>query len=159
MLGAKVEYGEDENNHRHPGIGLSYLSFDWTNENLLMKARMEIDAHKLPPALRPLDAELSFDDIASQGIMIDEKCLNPTAQTHAQMFSVTITISTRRPPWFFIPWEGLDYGQSTRLHRRRSTAMDFAISGVVRTVLVSTNDRVRGMQARFRQYQKAPALL
>jgi len=133
MLGANVEYGEDHNNHRHPGIGLSYLSFDWTNENILMKARMKIEASKLPPALRPMDAELSFDDIASQGIMIDERCLNPTASATSQMFSVTITISTRRPPRFQIPWEGPDHGYSTRLHRRRSTAMDFAISGIVST--------------------------
>jgi len=136
MLGAKVEYGEDHSNHRLPGIGLSYLSFDWTNENILMKARMDIDASKLPPALRPMDAELSFDDVASQGITIDEKCLNPTAHMQSRKFSVTITISTRRPPKFFIPWEGPEYGQSTRLHRRRSTAMDFAISGIVSFLLV-----------------------
>jgi len=131
MLGAKVEYGEDFNNRRVPGLGLSYLSFDWTNEKILMKARMNIEASKLPPALRPLDAELSFDDIASQGIMMEEKCLNPSSSPHTQIFSVVLTLSTRRPPRFFIPWEGPAFSQSTRLHKRRSTAMDFAICGTV----------------------------
>ena len=32
MLGAKVEYGEDFDNRRVPGLGLSYLSFDWMDQ-------------------------------------------------------------------------------------------------------------------------------
>lgn len=131
MLGANVEYGEDTSNSRVTGMGRSYLSFDWTNEKILMKSNMKIDVSKLPPALKPMYAELAFDDIAAQGIMIDEKESGP------DRYNVIVTISTRRPPKFFIPFEGQGFGRElTRMHRRRATAMDFAISGVVSLALV-----------------------
>lgn len=125
MLGANVEYGEDMSNTRIRGVGKSYLSFDWSDEAIHMKSVLKINSALLPPALRPLDAELAFDDVASQGIMIDN-------QRVGDRHHVIVTISVRRPPKFFIPFEGQGFGREvSRMHRRRATAMDFAASGVV----------------------------
>lgn len=131
-----MEIGEDHDfdTRRVPGMGKSYLAFDWKNENILMKARTTIDGSKLPPALKPMDAELAFDDIASQGVIIDEKLSNPHAPRSEYSWNVTVTICTRRPPKFFIPVEVSNerYGkEGRRVQRRRATAMDFAIHGVV----------------------------
>jgi RNA-dependent RNA polymerase len=126
MLGAKVETGEDTSNTRIPGVGKSCLSFDWSDETIHMKSVMKINSALLPPALRPLDAELAFDDVASQGIIIDDKRVG-------DRHHVIVTISVRRPPKYFIPLEGPGFGREMyRMHRRRATAMDFAVSGVVR---------------------------
>lgn len=130
MLGASVVSGPDETVDGK-GMGRSYLAFDWRNETISMKAEMAINPAKLPLALRPMDAELAFDDIASQGIMIDVKdIINPGRDAR---FPVTITICTRRPPKFFIPFETTSRSSSepSKKLRRRSTAMDFAIGGKV----------------------------
>lgn len=141
MLGANVLSGPDEYSEIK-GMGKSYLAFDWTNENILMKAQMTIDPSKLPPALRPMDAELSFEDIASQGVMIDVKESANTAGMDKKA-SVTVTICTRRPPKFFIPFEATPYPGEYRIgpkiKRRRSTAMDFAIGGKVCPPLFEIN--------------------
>lgn len=166
MLGASVEYGIDEDSKPIKGMGKSYLAFDWKNENILMKATMTIDPAKLPPALRPMEAELSFDDIAAQGIIIDEKISNPESRPGDRVFAVTVTICTRRPPKFFIPVEvQVRYrgGVGARAERRRGTAMDFAISGIVspipttpRVMPALISHRASATQDQSLRYPKVP---
>ena len=142
MLGAKCEFGEDKSREGLEGYkphqGKSFLAFDFKRELLLIKATLVLPSESLPPALRPLDAELSFDDIASQGIRVHHVRPN-NPHTGAVNFQVTVTVTCRRPPKFytaFEPTREMRLQKSRRLPwRRRTTAMDFAISGVVRGCL------------------------
>jgi RNA-dependent RNA polymerase len=105
-------------------------------EILMIKAKLMMGAEGLPPALKPLDAEFAFDDIAAQGIMIDE------GSTAAGLTHVTVTINCRRPPRFYVDFEkrgGLKerngFGRRERDTKRRATAMDFAVSTLVSGLL------------------------
>jgi RNA-dependent RNA polymerase len=145
MLGAGCEVGEDLSKHDRygfvPGYGQSHLAFDFTRELFVIKSRLKLLKHNLPAALRPLDAELSFDDITSQGIHIIESTprlvKNPDSGKLERHYDVTVTISMKRPPRFFTDFEQSETlfqgaGRSGNApYRRRATAMDFAIGKVV----------------------------
>lgn len=156
-----MDSSDDPENRHIQGMKKSYLAFDWKNESILMKATMFIDPSKLPPALRPMDADLAFDDIASQGVIIDERLTNPEDKVDRHVYAVTVTICTRRPPKFFIPVEVSNErygGGGTKLMRRRGTAMDFAISGIVSSHLMPDAEltgRVNGTLDRSLRFQKA----
>lgn len=114
----------------------SYLAFDFHRETLYIKARlMGLSPDDLPAALRPIDAELSFDDIAAQGIRIDQvpKSIRLRNGTTEEGHEVTVTISIRRPPKFYTEFEAHDKllgsKNGRQPARRRATAMDFVISG------------------------------
>ena len=145
MLGARCEYGQDNSNYgRHgrdqkPRDGLSFLAFDFRRELLAIKAALLLPKDSLPLALSPLDAELSFDDISSQGIHIKEGSRRPIAHqngTIEDQLEVTVTLTCRRPPKFYAKLDreidGPAYMEGKRAARhRRATALDFAITGVV----------------------------
>ncbi|GFZ50894.1 hypothetical protein JCM24511_08652 [Saitozyma sp. JCM 24511] len=138
MLGGACEYGEDlsrvDRNGMSEGYGKSYLAFDFVRELLVIRGRLRLGG-SLPPALRPIDAELSFDDIASNGIRIETVpriFRRSGRETRGQ--EVTVTVGTRRPPKFFTVFEEFEKlmgaSKSKRMpYRRRATAMDFANAG------------------------------
>ncbi|ORY35716.1 RNA dependent RNA polymerase-domain-containing protein [Naematelia encephala] len=143
MLGAKCRVGHDYSmagrDRNRENMGTSFLAFDFNREVLHIKASLEIDPKNIPPALRPLDAELSFDDIASQGIVIEATNRNDVSFHGAPRKHVTVTVTTRRPPRFFTEFErndellgmGHERERTGKLpYRRRATAMDFATSTV-----------------------------
>ena len=127
------------NNYRREGFkngrGQSYIAFDFKREQIHIRAKFVAHVSKLPPVLRPLDAELAFDDIASEGIHI-KQTVRPE---DAGRKEVTVTITCRRPPKFYTPFEMRpedlddmpDYAQRRLPYRRRATALDFAISPTV----------------------------
>ncbi|OCF31540.1 RNA-dependent RNA polymerase 1 [Kwoniella heveanensis BCC8398] len=124
ILGAGCVKGVDPNSldHHHK----SYIAFDFKREALMIRAEMLLPPQHLPPALNPLDAELSFDDITSHGMYI-------TRQYQGGVSTVTVTVSCRRPPKFRMIFEDSEKLRGIRdkePYRRRATAMDFAISGV-----------------------------
>jgi len=144
MLGSRCECGEERIKQGRegfqPGNGLSFLAFDFIRELLVIKAHLVMPEESLPPALRPLDAELAFDDIVSQGLHIVHKEIVPQPGRHRVLerhYEVTVTVTCRRPPRFFTAFEQNDALEDMRdgrkmPYRRRATAMDFAITGVVR---------------------------
>lgn len=127
MLGAGCQYGEDTSERR--GDGKSYLAFDFTMEVIAIRARLLLRQDKLPPALRPLEAEISFDDICSRGISIVEEPSDKLVDGQ-KAWQVTVTVSCKRPARFFIEFEHASAmpGRSDRVPRRRATAIDFAMS-------------------------------
>jgi RNA-dependent RNA polymerase len=136
MLAVNCEYGQDpsllDNKLQGKKFGKSYIAFDFRRQLLVIKTRpKDVSPAGLPPALKPLDAELSFEDIASQGIKIDDQ----RARGEADMYDVVVPIHTRRPPKFYTEFEPLESGLTSRhrqnLVRRRSTAMDFVTAGAV----------------------------
>lgn len=146
MLGAACKVGEDlSKRDRHgyvQGHGHSYLAFDFTRELLVIRAVLLLHSDHLPAALRPLDAELSFDDITSQGIHIVESVprlvQSGSGGNLERHYDVTVTVSMKRPPKFYTEFEanntlfrGNSGGNRSMPYRRRATAMDFAIGTVV----------------------------
>jgi RNA-dependent RNA polymerase len=138
MLGAACEYGEDlsrvDRNGTSEGYGKSYLAFDFVRELLVIRGRLRLGV-SLPPALRPIDAELSFDDIASNGIRVEAvPRIFRRSGREIRGREVTVTVGTRRPPKFFTVFEEFEKlmgaSKSKRMpYRRRATAMDFANAG------------------------------
>lgn len=142
MLGAACKVGEDlsrrDNYGNVKGFGFSYISFDFTRELLVIKATLLLHTAHLPAAFRPLDAELSFDDITSQGIHIIESepklVHDPDTHRLERHYDVTVTVSMKRPPKFYTEFEQnetLFVGGRNMPYRRRATAMDFAIGNPV----------------------------
>lgn len=143
MLGVKCHYGQDmsllDNEMKGPKFGQSYFSFDFRRQLFVIKIKIHLPEAQLPPALRPLDAELSFEDIASQGIRIDKMRVPRVKKEMEDPWEVVVTISTRRPPKFYTKFEGQDAlaesigARNSKFMpvRRRATAMDFVSSGVV----------------------------
>jgi RNA-dependent RNA polymerase len=127
MLGAGCEYGEDTSERR--GDGISYLAFDFTMEVIAIRARLMLQQDKLPPALRPLEAEIAFDDICSRGISIIEEPSDKLVDGQ-KAWQVTVTLSCKRPARFFIEFEHANQlpSRGERVPRRRATAIDFAMS-------------------------------
>jgi len=107
---------------------MSYLAFDFTMEILVVRAKCLLDQKVLPAALRPLDCEISFDDITAGGISIIEE-----KQPGTSGWVVTVTVSCKRPPRFFTEFESRnDLTRKSRgEERRRATAMDFALPNMV----------------------------
>jgi RNA-dependent RNA polymerase len=140
MLGAGCQYGEDTSkrhkNGESTGDGISYLAFDFTMEYLVVRAKLMLIAEAIPPALRPLDAEISFDDITAGGISIVEE-----RKPGQSGWEVTVTVSCKRPPRFYTEFENSHELQHARFeNRRRATAMDFALTNLVsRARLQSAN--------------------
>lgn len=141
MLAMECETGLDlsklDNAMQGPKMGKSYIAFDFRRQLLAIKGQFRRLNGELPPALRPLDAELSFEDIASQGIDIESQP-SPAANgdNGKQFFDVTVTINTRRPPKFYCDFEGSDKllaeSRNKKIPvRRRATAIDFASTAVV----------------------------
>jgi RNA-dependent RNA polymerase len=139
MLGAACEYGEDlsrvDRNGISEGYGKSYLAFDFVRELLVIRGRLRLGG-SLPPALRPIDAELSFDDIASNGIHVESvPRIFRRSGKEIRGQEVTVTVGTRRPPKFFTVFEefeklmGASKSSKRMPYRRRATAMDFANAG------------------------------
>ena len=108
----------------------SGIIFDFRKETIVVKAYPTHGLHQLPPALRPCDAEISFDDITSHGIHMvhPQSFANQTSQT-------IMTVSTKRPPKFYTEFENsvqLSANAGARVgYRRRATAMDFALGPTV----------------------------
>lgn len=149
MLGAGCVCEEDTSRrHRNgelTGEGVSYLAFDFTMEVIAVRAKLLLQTDKLPPALRPMDAEISFDDICSRGISIIEEPFRVT--NNEKTFQVTVTVSTKRPPKFFTGFEHSDQlgGRSdSYVPRRRATAIDFAMTNVVSLNLPGFTDCIDG---------------
>ena len=142
MLGAGCKYGEDTSERR--GDGISYLAFDFTMEVIAIRARMMLQQEMLPPALRPLEAEIAFDDICSRGISIVEEPSDKLVDGQ-KAWQVTVTVSCKRPARFFIEFEHANQmpTRGDRVPRRRATAIDFAISSnrTVRCTLLPEQDR------------------
>ena len=145
MLGSPCETGEDRSQEGkegfRPGQVKSFIAFDFVREYLVIKATLAMPVQSLPPALRPLDAELCFDDIAAQGIHIADRPILPKHDAQGKIesqFEVTLTVTSRRPPKFHVGFEPDDDTREAHIRgqrvptKRRATAMDFAISGVVR---------------------------
>ncbi|KAK8854698.1 hypothetical protein IAR55_003437 [Kwoniella newhampshirensis] len=122
------------------GHGRSFIAFDLRREMMVIKAEMKLPQEirrQLPPALAPLDAELSFDDITSHGIHIHAEPIDIKMSHNGSTFNnmrVTVTVSCRRPPKFFTAFEENDellQGRRGRTpYRRRATVMDFASNRV-----------------------------
>lgn len=120
--------------------GKSYLLFDWKREVLEFRARFNLPPEQLPAVLRPVDAELPFEDIALGGILIQEEDHSSRYGVPAgQRLSVTVTVSTRRPPKFVVGYRineetatRVRQADLSKVHRRRATAMDFAAESTVR---------------------------
>lgn len=136
--------GEDTS-RRYPngeltGDGISHVAFDFTMEVIAIRAKLKLDPRALPPALRPIEAEIAFDDICSRGISIVEQ--KSTVKIKGQQaWMVTVTVNCKRPPRFFTEFEGSDkiFNRGNGfVPRRRATAMDFAITGVVRRIIFYT---------------------
>lgn len=127
MLGAGCEYGEDTSQRR--GDGKSYLAFDFTMEVLAIRARLLLHQERLPPALRPLEAEIAFDDICSRGISITEEPISKIVDGQ-RVSQVTVTVTCKRPARFFIEFEHANQipSRGDWVPRRRATAIDFAMS-------------------------------
>lgn len=143
MLGLRCEVGEDNSRRGRdgfrPGFGRSFIAFDFKREHLVIKAELVMPKENLPPALRPLDAEVAFDDIVSQGVNIRHKEI-PSAGRQQKQYEVTFTVTCRRPPKFYTEFEASgslkgsineERGRGRMPVRRRATAIDFAITGVV----------------------------
>lgn len=113
---------------------MSYLAFDFTMDILVVRAKCLLDQKVLPAALRPLDCEISFDDIIAGGISIVEEKLT---QPGTSGWQVTVTVSCKRPPRFFTEFERRDLltRRSRNEERRRATAMDFALTEMARFLL------------------------
>ncbi|WRT68501.1 uncharacterized protein IL334_005477 [Kwoniella shivajii] len=128
ILGAGCEKGV--NTEDRFKLGRSYLAFDFQKEQLVVRADMKLPREQLPPALAPLQAELSFDDITSHGIYI-------THEKVGEIYHVVVTVSCRRPPKFYTPFEQGKRWNEAKIsnikmpEQRRATAMDFAISNGV----------------------------
>ena len=153
MFAINCEYGQDAeklNNELKGGkFGKSYIAFDFRRQLLVIKTRAkDMSPASFPPALRPLDAELSFEDIASQGIKIDAEKLPMRYGFTQEMHEVVVTINTRRPPKFFTEFEPMDAslmrGPRANLVRRRGTAMDFVTQGAVSALTVLWRDMLIG---------------
>ncbi|TYJ52353.1 hypothetical protein B9479_007047 [Cryptococcus floricola] len=97
----------------------SFIAFDFKREQLVFRVTTMLDSRGIPPVLHPIDAELSFHDIAHRGIHITKRDL-PSARGNPNSLEVTVTVGCRRPPRFYMPLE---------MYRRRATVMDFTISG------------------------------
>ena len=111
------------------GDGMSYLAFDFTMETLVVRAKCLLDQNALPAALRPLDCEISFDDITAGGISIIEQASSAPGLPGRQ---VTVTVSCKRPPRFFTEFENShELPRARSENRRRATAMDFALTNMV----------------------------
>ncbi|KAK4685416.1 RNA-dependent RNA polymerase, partial [Tremellales sp. Uapishka_1] len=122
------------------GNGMSFLAFDFRRELLVIRALLiaedgqPLDPSVLPCALRPIDAELGFDDITSQGIHVVDRAIMVRGQ---KRHDVTVTVSCRRPPKFYTEFRSeKGYGPKPKgeftPYRRRATAMDFAITSRVK---------------------------
>ncbi|RXK35060.1 hypothetical protein M231_07680 [Tremella mesenterica] len=143
VLGAKCAHGTDmsrlDPDGNPLGYGKSYVGFDFQRETVHVKAGLifpsELQAERnLPPALRPVNAEISFEDITSQGISLQSH--TGTFPDGRPRYIVTMTVSLRRPPKFFVDFED-DEGLFSRRRKtplkRRATAMDFSTSGITET--------------------------
>jgi RNA-dependent RNA polymerase len=98
-------------------------------ELLAIRARCLLDQKVLPPALRPLDCEISFDDITAGGISVVEQAAVTPGLPGRQ---VTVTVSCKRPPRFFTEFENShELPRARSENRRRATAMDFALTQMV----------------------------
>ena len=149
IVGLGCEYGPDDSvpmarrrDGFRDGRGKSYIAFDFRREMIAIRGSFRTQQDMLPPALRPLDAELAFDDIASDGIHIQHYPLRhmvAPARGQAQLQEVVVTVCCRRPPKFYapfeIPYEKRAIMSSEELrrlpYRRRATAQDFAKTGTV----------------------------
>ena len=140
MLGAAGKTGENRRCENTKGRGKSFLAFDFQRELLVIKSQLQLQSTPLPPALRPVDAELAFDDIPSQGIRLDHvpKQVRDRNGNLVAGYKVTVTVSCRRPPKFYTEFEQTDdlLGRDQRdpkkgPYRRRATAMDFTTSGTI----------------------------
>jgi len=140
MFAARCEYGVDNGNRDRKGEitgqGLSYLAFDFAREVLVIKSRLNfgggMQEASIPPALRPLDAELSFEDISAEGVNFTQREMAPDSQ----WYLVTVTINCRRPPRFYVAFQASENmfsnAEQRRIPpRRRATVMDFANTPVV----------------------------
>lgn len=151
MIGAECEYGRDTSKDRdldrdaarspsrsqaqQKGWGKSYLAFDFRREYLVIKSKLKLPRNSLPPALQPVDAELCFDDIASQGIRVQvtgNKIKEP-GLVGELLEEVIVTVCTRRPPKFYTPFNEQLPGMNDNRqpYRRRATAIDFTVGNVV----------------------------
>jgi RNA-dependent RNA polymerase len=159
MFAGRCECGEDKKATDHNGTplghGLSYLAFNFAKEMLVIKARLSfapgVGETMIPPALRPLDAELYFQDISSQGVHVKKTEIDPIYK-HGQVikrFQVTVTINCRRPPKFYTELEDQEHFLSDRRRqgpmRRRATVMDFAITHIVSQVYTAHETRLGTM--------------
>jgi RNA-dependent RNA polymerase len=176
MLGAECEYGRDTskdedyrpNRPHDPNekvFGKSYLAFDFRREYLVIKSKLKRSQEGLPPALRPIDAELSFDDIASKGIQI-EVTGNRRLDQHGEGFlqEVIVTVCIRRPPKFYTEFEEIDKLPQMRKHgnqpyRRRATAMDFTIGRVVSPPDPPLINRPNETQERYERSRRVHAAM
>jgi len=134
MFGSQCKHGPDPANNL--GYGYSFLAFDFKREMLVIKSQFKttVGSTPLPPAFRPLDAELPFGNISKQGIHVKEERRADGA------VNLIVTVTCRCPPKFFAPME---QGEDSRpdnhrrprqagiVYRRRATAMDFVISDTV----------------------------
>nr|XP_019011562.1 RNA-dependent RNA polymerase 1 [Kwoniella pini CBS 10737]OCF50343.1 RNA-dependent RNA polymerase 1 [Kwoniella pini CBS 10737] len=127
ILGAGCHQGVNPNDRLRRGN--SHIAFDFKNEQLVLRADMQLPKDKVPPALAPLDAELSFDDVTSHGFYVTYH------RVVGNMFQVVVTVSCRRPPKFYVKFEHGRMDQHAekkfKQDRRRATAMDFAITDSV----------------------------
>ncbi|WWC63397.1 uncharacterized protein I303_105997 [Kwoniella dejecticola CBS 10117] len=127
FLGAGCETADNpEDPYKH---GKSYIAFNFRKEQLVLRADMQLPKDKMPAALTPLDAELSFDDITSHGFYV-------THERVRDSFRVVVTVSCRRPPKFYVKFEDPNrLSNKDRMghqqDRRRATAMDFTLSNGV----------------------------
>lgn len=127
---------------------MSYLAFDFTMEVLVVRAKSLLEQSALPAALRPLDCEISFDDITAGGISIIEGARNASGE-----LQVTVTVSCKRPPRFFTEFENSQELPRARMeNRRRATSIDFAL-----TNLVSSHKEQADPRPRFKQDHCSPS--
>ena len=137
----EVDRSRRKKNGEPLGYLKSYLAFNFDKQNFAIRATMKFgDGPNLPPALRPLDAELSFEDITSHGISlthVKEFRMN----RREPVYKVTMTISLRRPPKFYTEFEENDnmFGREGVPYRRRATAMDFGMTPPNADRVVSTH--------------------
>ncbi|EIW68226.1 hypothetical protein TREMEDRAFT_74213 [Tremella mesenterica DSM 1558] len=110
VLGAKCAHGTDmsrlDPDGNPLGYGKSYVGFDFQRETVHVKAGLifpsELQAERnLPPALRPVNAEISFEDITSQGISLQSYTgIFPDGRPR---YIVTMTTETEAGPIHPIP--------------------------------------------------------
>lgn len=156
MLAMECEIGLDisklDNKLSGPKLGKSYIAFDFRRQLLAVKGQFRLPKEDLPPALRPLDAEIPFEDIASQGISIETHVSSSIESDKGRkFFDVTVTINTRRPPKFYCDFEGSDELLGARGNkripvRRRATAIDFANTDVVSAFKMLAHNRLSAMR-------------
>jgi RNA-dependent RNA polymerase len=124
------------------GHGRSFVAFDFRRELLVVKAHFLLDSARLPLVLRPLDAEISFDDIAAQGIQITNTLStrkDPQSGQNHVFHNVQMSVTCRRPPKYYTEFkideetkQSIGMGKREfEPYRRRATAMDFVISPLV----------------------------